>query len=221
IENKNKKQELTQFSNENDFAICGPNCIGLISLPNKYSGYGFFFPDNLKEGNVGAVFQSGGLMHAIGGELSSRGVGMSTMISSGNETVTDSSEYIEYLAKDNNTDVIVCFIEGIKNPKKFLKATELAFKKNKPIIALKVGKSKKAEDSAIAHTGSMTGSNEIVNTAFKKNGVIRVDDIDELIETTVLFSKYKKTDGNQLAITTTSGGESGIYADLGEQLGIT
>src|SRR5699024_7854156 len=88
------------------------------------------------------------------------------------------------------------------------------------IVALKVGKSQKAEESAIAHTGSMTGSDRVIDTVFKQYGVIRVDDIDELIETTVLFSQYKQTTGEKLAITTTSGGESGLYADLGEQLGV-
>ena len=211
----NKKQELINFGKEKDFAVCGPNCLGLISTPNKYSGYGFYFPPHFKKGNVGGVFQSGGLMHAIAGELSSRGVGLSTIVSSGNETVTDSSEYIEYLAKDPNTDVIVCFIEGIKNPENFLKASDLAMENNKPIVALKVGRSKKAMESAIAHTGSMTGSDSVVGTVFKHKGIIRVDDIDEMIETVILLSANKRTGGSKLAITTTSGGESGMYADLG------
>jgi acetate---CoA ligase (ADP-forming) len=220
---KEKTEELVRFSNESGLAVVGPNCLGLISSANNFSAYGFFFPEGLKKGNVGGVFQSGGLMHAIAGELGSRGVGISTFVSSGNEMVLNSGHYIEYLAKDPNTDVIMAFIEGIKDPEKFIKAAEIAYKNKKPIILVKVGKSEKAAQAAVAHTGSMTGSDNVVETMFKQKGIIRVSDIDELIETVILFSKFSKgfnPKGEGVAMTTTSGGEAGMYADLGEEIGI-
>ncbi|WP_240374416.1 acetate--CoA ligase family protein [Bacillus piscicola] len=217
---KEKSDQLVRFSKENNFAVCGPNCLGLINASYSFSSYGFFFPDEFLKGNVGGVFQSGGLMHAIAGELSQRGVGMSSIVSSGNETVVNSSHYLEYLANDPDTDVIIGFLEGIKDPDRFVKAAEIAFKNKKPIIVFKVGKSEKAAESAVAHTGSMTGSDQVIDTLLKQKGIIRVNDIDELIETTVLFSNNKRMNGPNLAITTTSGGEAGMYADLGEELGI-
>ncbi|SFE53401.1 acetate--CoA ligase family protein [Alteribacillus iranensis] len=217
---QDKAEELARFSEENNFAVCGPNCLGLINASHRFSSYGFFFPDGFQRGNVGGVFQSGGLMHAIAGELSQRGVGLSSIVSSGNETVVNSSHYLEYLANDPNTDVIIGFLEGIKDPERFVKAAEAAYRNRKPIIVFKVGKSEKAAESAVAHTGSMTGSDQVIDTLLKQKGIIRVDDIDELIETTVLFSNKKFMNGPNLAITTTSGGEAGMYADIGEDLGI-
>ncbi|MEH7014129.1 acetate--CoA ligase family protein [Neobacillus niacini] len=217
---KEKSEELIHFANDNGLAVAGPNCLGLISSANNFSAYGFFFPEGLKKGNVGGVFQSGGLMHAIAGELGNRGVGISTIVSSGNEMIVNSSHYIEYLANDPNTDVIMAFIEGIKDPERFIKAADIAYKNKKPIILVKVGKSEKAAQAAVAHTGSMTGSDKVIETMFKQKGIIRVSDVDELIETVILFSNGVSPKGVGVAITTTSGGEAGMYADLGEELGI-
>src|SRR5699024_5394145 len=121
-----RKNDLIEFCRKNDFLVCGPNCLGLFSLPNKYYAYGYFNPENVSEGNVGGVFQSGGLMHAVAIELGQRGVGLSTFISSGNETTVNSSDYLMYLAKDKHTKVILMFLEGINDPKKLIEAAQEA-----------------------------------------------------------------------------------------------
>ncbi|NEU30974.1 acetate--CoA ligase family protein [bacterium LRH843] len=215
-----KSTQLLKLANENNLAICGPNCLGLVSPANDFSSYGFFFPEGMKKGKVGGVFQSGGLMHAIAGELGLRGVGLSKIVSSGNETIINSSHYIEYLANDPDTDIIMAFIEGIKDPARFVRAAEIAYHNKKPIVLVKVGKSEKAAQAAVAHTGSMTGSDSIIDTLFRQKGIIRVNDVDELIETVVLLNNSENPTGNGVAMTTTSGGEAGMYADLGEELGI-
>ncbi len=217
---KEKTAALKKLALDNDLAVCGPNCLGLINPTNNFSAYGFFPPKGLKKGRVSGVFQSGGLMHAIAGELGLRGVGMSKLVSSGNETVINSSHYLEYFANDPDTDVIIAFIEGIQDPDRFIKAAKIAAERKKPILLVKVGKSEKAAQAAIAHTGSMTGSDEIIATMFKKYGIIRVDDVDELIETVVLMTNTELARGDGVAMTTTSGGEAGMYADLGEEIGI-
>ncbi len=215
-----KTAALKQLASENRLAICGPNCLGLMSPAHQFSAYGFFPPKGLKKGRVSGVFQSGGLMHAIAGELGLRGVGLSKIVSSGNETVINSSHYIEYLANDPDTDVIMAFIEGIKDPERFMRAAKIAYQNKKPIILVKVGKSEKAAQAAVAHTGSMTGSDQVIATMFKQYGIIRANDVDELIETVVLLTNTELATGNGVAMTTTSGGEAGMYADLGEELGI-
>lgn len=216
-----RKEELISFSKENNFAVCGPNCLGLFSIPNKYSAYGYFFPDQVKSGNVGGVFQSGGLMHAIAVELGERGVGLSTFISSGNEITVNSSDFLLYLAQDEHTKVILMFLEGINDPDKLIEAARVAKENNKIIVAIKTGKSEKAQESAIAHTGSMAGNSEVISKVFKDNSIVEVNSIDELIESTVLFSAYQNdnytfTESN-VAICTVSGGEVGMYSDLGEE----
>lgn len=219
-----RKNDLVNFTRENDFLVCGPNCLGLFSISHSYSAYGYFFSDNLFKGNVGGVFQSGGLMHAISAELGERGVGLSTFISSGNETSVNSSDYLLYLAKDQHTKVILMFLEGINDPQKLLEAAEEAKKNNKVIIAVKTGKSNKAQESVIAHTGSMAGNSEVISKVFENNSIIEVNSIDELIESAILFSAYKNEDylikSNEVAMCTISGGEVGMYSDLAEKFNL-
>jgi len=221
---EDRKNKLVEFSEKNNFLICGPNCLGLFSVPNQFSAYGYFRPEKLSEGNVGGVFQSGGLMHAIAVELGQRGIGLSTFISSGNEAIVNSSDYLMYLAKDQYTKVILMFLEGINNPNKLIEAAQEAKKNNKVIIALKTGKSEKAQESAIAHTGSMAGNSEVITKIFEKNSIVEVNSIDELIESTILFSAYKNENylftSSDVAMCTISGGEVGMYSDLAEKYSI-
>src|SRR5690625_40929 len=219
------RTNLETFCSENDFYVCGPNCLGLFNVPDQYSAYGYFSPENLKDGNIGGVFQSGGLMHAIALELCQRGAGVSSFISSGNEISVNSSDYLMYLANDAHTKVILMFMEGIKDPQKFIEAAKVARDNGKVIITIKTGKSAKAKESAIAHTGSMAGNADIISKVFENEGVIEVNSVDELIETSILFSAFKNrsyhfTQSN-VAINTVSGGEVGLYSDIGEAVDLT
>lgn len=221
---EDRKEKLIEFSNKYNFSVCGPNCLGLFSIPNEYSAYGYFFPSKFSKGNVGGVFQSGGLMHAIAAELGERGVGLSTFISSGNETTVNSSDYLMYLAKDKDTKVVLMFMEGINDPDKLMEAAKEAKKNNKIIIAIKTGKSEKAQESAIAHTGSMAGNSEVISKVFERHSIVEVNSIDELIESAILFSAYKNQNysftSSQVAMCTVSGGEVGMYSDLAEKYGV-
>jgi acyl-CoA synthetase (NDP forming) len=172
----------------------------------------------LRQGGVSAVAQSGSVILALAN--SNRGIGFNFLISSGNEAVVDLTDYIEYLLDDERTEVIITFIETIRRPDAFINACMRAAEIGKPIIAVKVGKSEIARQVALSHTGALTGADGIQDALFKKLGVIRVDDLDQLLETAETFARCRKRlpKGNGVGAIAVSGGEIGLISDLAEGL---
>jgi acyl-CoA synthetase (NDP forming) len=220
-EAQNKIKELARTKN---LRVCGPNCIGLINFNNHValSFSQLLEIETLLPGNIGFISQSG----ALGGSLTNRAqdskIGLSYFISSGNEADLEVSDYIKYLAvHDQNTKVIAAVIEGFKDGAKFIEAAELALKHQKPLIILKIGETEVGQKAAASHTGSMTGSDAVIDAVFRQKGVIRVHNYDELFQTASLFSKGRVPQGGKVGILTSTGGGGIIMADYYTKLGLT
>ena len=166
----------------------------------------------MRPGHVGAVVQSGAV--CLGIANANRGLGFSTLISSGNEAVVDNADYIAYLVDDPDTEVIIAFIEGFKSPDKFIWAAERARVAGKPLLVVKVGRSQVAQRATMAHTGSLAGADAVHDAVFRKHGVVRLDSLDELLETAELFLKAPPPAGRGVALLTLSGGQIGLIGDL-------
>lgn len=216
-EGKVRQEELAHFAQETGLLICGPNCIGIANLVDRSATYGVALSPATKAGSVSAVMQSGAILMGL---ANSARFGFRYLISSGNEAVLDSSDYIGYLVDDPGTKVIIAFLEGIRNSQKFITAAKAAMKVGKPILVIKVGKSETAQRTVQAHTGSLAGSDNILTEVFKKYGVVRLDSLDELLEATELFlnSPLPKTEG--VGLLSLSGGQIGLMADLAQNLGL-
>jgi acetyltransferase len=220
-ETQNKIKEIARTHN---LRICGPNCIGLINFNNRValSFSQLLEIDNLIPGNIGFISQSG----ALGGSLVNRAldnnIGLSYFISSGNEADLDVSDYIKHLVlHDEKTKVIAAVIEGFKDGAKFIEAAELALQHQKPIIVLKIGETEAGKKAAASHTGSLTGSDAVIDAVFNQKGVIRVHNYDELFQTASLFSKSRIPRGDKVGILTSTGGGGIIMADYYTKLGLT
>ena len=209
---------LARFCDEAGIAFCGPNCVGLLNPPARMALYSAPVSPSLKPGRIGAVLQSGSVCLALAN--SNRGLGFSLLVSSGNEAVLDSTDYMAYMIDDPHTDVILAFIEQFRQPDRFLEVARHARDKGKPIVVLKVGRSRMAQRAAMAHTGALAGSDAVHDAVFKKYGVIRVDDLDEMLETAEALTKLKDNlpKGNRVGMITVSGGEIGLIGDLAEGL---
>ena len=124
-------------------------------------------------GNVGLVCQSGAsafgpfLSRAIG-----KGIGYSYIISTGNEADLEAPDFVRYLLDDDDTRAIAIFVEGFKDPRKFLEVAKLAAERGKPIVAIKIGRSESGTRAARSHTAAMTGVDEVYDAAFKQYGVV-------------------------------------------------
>src|SRR5208337_4234316 len=111
-----------------------------------------------------------------------RSIGLSYFISSGNELDLEVADFLEYFVQDGRTRSIALVLEDLKDPLKFFRVADLALQAGKPIVALKVGRSEKGREAAASHTGAMSGADAIYDGFFRQKGVIRVFDIDELVE---------------------------------------
>jgi len=212
--------ELQRICAENMISFCGPNCVGYANLQDRVGTYSAPISPTLRRGGISAVAQSGSVILALAN--SNRGIGFNFLISSGNEAVVDLADYLEYLVEDERTEVIIAFIESIRRPEAFVRACTKAAEVGKPIIALKVGKSEIARQVALSHTGALTGADGIQGALFKRMGVIRVDDLDQLLETAEAFARCRSRlpKGNGVGAIAVSGGEIGLISDLAEGLSL-
>jgi len=212
------QEELRKLCLERNILFCGPNCVGYANLHGRVGMYSAPISPTLKKGRVSAIAQSGSVILALAN--SNRGVGFNLLISSGNEAVLDATDYLAYLIEDENTGVIITFLESIRRPDKFTQVCERAAELCKPIIMVKVGRSEMAQGAALTHTGALTGSDRVHDALFKKLGVIRVEDLDQLLETAEVFVRCQNRlpQGNGVGLITVSGGEIGLIGDLSERL---
>jgi len=206
------QDRLAVAASESGVTICGPNCLGLINVHDKVMLYGASMPRELEPGPIGAVFQSGSTLLAL--MNAGRDLRFSYLISSGNEAVLDSSDYFDFLVDDPGTRLIIGFIDGFRKPDRFAAMAERAAKVNKPIILLKPGRSEAGRQAALAHTGALAGSDEVMEAMFRRYGVVRALDLNELVEMSVLFSRVSRVpDRSGVIITAVSGGEMAIVLD--------
>ena len=213
------QDELASVCRRHGMAFCGPNCVGFLSPAFGSAAFSAPISPSLRTGNVSVVAQSGSIALAL--VNSARGVGFRFFVSSGNEAVIDSTDYIDCFLEDDQTDVVLAFIEQLRRPDRFIEVAEKARRLGKPLIVLKVGRSDMAQRATIAHTGALAGTDDVYDAVFRKHGVVRVGDLDEMLETAEAFSQLGRNlpQGSRVGMLTVSGGEISLIADLAEGLG--
>lgn len=210
------EEELYAFAIANDQLILGPNGNGFVNVASMLTPYGLQLTPPLKKGTVGVVLQSGALASAILSLSQARNVGFSFIVSMGNETMIDATDVIDYLVEDEDTKVIALFLESIQNPGEFARVARKAFERGKPVVALKIGRSEKSVQTAMAHTGSLVGNDSINDAAFRQLGVIRVNSLEDLLTTAGLLGCTPALPGRRMAAVTPSGGACDILSDRSE-----
>ena len=215
VGNKALEEELHAKVKQYNMRMLGPNTLGLA---NNSINLNMSIMQSLpKKGNISFVSQSGTMGLAIVEWAKEIGIGLCKIISVGNKTDIDDIDLLQYLDNDPDTNVIVMYIESIKRGREFL-ATARHIKK--PIVVLKVGRSKKGAKAAFSHTSSMAGADEIYSAAFKQAGIIRVDTLDDLFDAILVLSTQPIPKGNGVGILSNGGGAGIIAADEAEKFGI-
>jgi acetyltransferase len=217
-----KQEEIVKIAKKNNILICGPNCAGIVNFNDNIamSFYQFLDLPQLIPGNIAFVSQSGPLGGGLINRAQDKGIGISHFISTGNEALLESSDYIEYLLEDSYTSVIILLIEGIKDAKKFLRVADLALKKKKPIVIMKLGRTSIGKKAAGFHTGAMAGSDVVYEAIFKGKGIIRVDEPDELFANASMLAKNCLLRGNRIGIITSTGGGGVLLLDKLSEMGM-
>lgn len=215
---KKDEEELIALCRRLDMPIMGPNCGGYINTVDKVFPFAFVSEDRDRSGGIGLVSQSGQFVLSM---MDSPIPGFSYGISSGNSKVVTMEDYLEFLVEDPDTRVVALYLEGVNDPKRFIAALKRAAGIKKPVVVHKVGRSEKGQQVAASHTGSMAGADRVYDALFEKFGVIRVDDLQELMSTAQALAVLKKLPkGNGLTSANLSGGETGISADIAHLNGL-
>lgn len=215
-----RQDQIREFARRTGIRVVGPNCLGLISTPAKLVAKSGAYA-NVRRGPIGIIFQSGLLAYSVVIPPLEREFGYSYVITTGNEADLDATDFMRYYVEDDETRVIACFIEQFRDPRKFLRVAEMAAERRKPLIVLKIGRSEAGKRAAQAHTGSLVGSDAIADAIMRQYGVVRVYNLDEMIETMAVFHSKRLPKGPGLGTIFVSGGACGLVADLSQDLGIS
>ncbi len=204
------EQQILTEARRHRIRIIGPNCLGLM---NPLHGLNATFASTMaRPGNVGFISQSGALCTAILDWSFRENVGFSAFVSIGSMLDVSWGDLIYHLGDDPHTTSIAIYMESIGDARSFLSAArEVAL--SKPIIVIKGGRTGAAAKAAASHTGALAGSDEVLDAAFRRCGVLRVDTIEDLFNMTELLAKQPRPKGKRLTILTNAGGPGVLATD--------
>jgi acyl-CoA synthetase (NDP forming) len=214
------QEDCMTRAKEHGIRIFGPNCQGIINSDpdvRAYCNFTFTKPD---PGHISIVALSGGVAETIHQAFSEMGVGTRMYASNGNACDVTIPEILRYYGDDEDTRVIVLYVEGLRDPTTFLEvASEVAAKK--PILAMKAGRTKEGAKAAASHTGGLAKEDIATDLIFEKTGVLSFRDEGELVQAAVAFASQPIPQGNRVGMITNTGGPAVIATDAFVSAGLT
>lgn len=209
------QQRLADIARKYDMGVIGPNCQGMINIADRvFSGFGSVFNFDYQPGPVSMVSQSGGFGFSVM-NLSSKdgGLPFRQIVTTGNEIGISTLDFLEYFIRDPKTEIIVGYVEGLKDARRLIDVGEKAMLAGKPILMWKVGNTEQGQRAAASHTANLGGAMALYRAAFRQKGIIQVDDIQDVVDYGRAFRSGRLPQGNRLAIITISGGAGILMTD--------
>jgi acyl-CoA synthetase (NDP forming) len=216
-----EQEKLAAAAHAANVAVLGPNCIGMCSFA---VGAALTFEFNVQrpapEANpkIGMVAQSGAMAAIMRMAFLAKGLGVTFYISTGNEADLSVEDFLAALIEDDDTAVAALFVEQIRKPRKFLQLARHARRIGKPIVLMHPGRSQRARVSASSHTGALAGDHAVTTAVLRHAGVVVVDTLEELVDTTELLARVKPPVQGP-GIITNSGAVKGFALDFCDQIG--
>jgi len=201
---------IIETSKKYSIRVIGPNCIGIIKPKTKLNAT--FLDKMPKAGNIAFLSQSGALGSAILDWAIHENIGFSNFVSVGSMIDVDFGDLIDYFGSDPKTKSILMYVEGVTNARKFMSAAR-HFARTKPIIVVKSGKFAESTKAAASHTGSLSGEDDIYEAAFKRAGIVRVQEIADLFNAAEVLGTQPLPNGPKLAVITNAGGPGVMATD--------
>jgi len=209
-----EQEAIKKLARESGLLVCGPNSLGLAVPKNNVMAHAYMNMA-MRPGRIGLVSQSGATAFAsILSPALDRDIQFSHVVSTGNEADLESIDFIRYFVSDPDTKAVICFMEGLKEARRFRAVAEEALAAGKPIMVVKVGRSDLGARQAVSHTGALTGSDKVYQAVFDQTGVIRLSSPDDLAETASIFAESPPPSTPGLFIVSTSGGMCSLLADM-------
>jgi acetyltransferase len=216
------QREVADIARRHGIALLGPNCMGMVDLTTNAATYIGDINPWQPRGGVAGIAQSGSVTDAF--IHAGNRIGFSRIIGCGSEVVLDTCDLLAYCLDDPETHAVILFLEGFKRPERFLALADRALELGKPVMVVKVGRSSQAQAAAIAHSGSLAGEDRATDAALRAAGVIRCDDLDELLETAELVEGARRlgrrVGRGRTGVITVSTGEASLIADLAPRTGV-
>lgn len=204
------EREVLQIARRGGIRFIGPNCLGYCNPYANFCTAPFLPP--IEIGRVALISQSGNSGQSILDYGLQMGVGFSKFISSGNEADLRFEDYLEYLGQDEKTDIILGYVEGLREGRRFL-ALAKEITRKKPIVIMKVGRTDVGTRAARSHSSALAGSDAVLDSAFKQCGVIRVNKLHEMVDVAVALLGQPLPRGRRVGVLSMSGGMAVIAAD--------
>jgi acyl-CoA synthetase (NDP forming) len=213
--------EIIRIGREGGLRLVGPNCLGLYNPRHRLDT--MFLPHSClkrpKRGNVAVVSQSGAVMICLLDAIRMANTGISKVVNYGNAVDLDAPEVYEYLAEDNDTAVVVCYLESVSDGRRFLEAARF-LSNRKPLLILKAGKGAGGGAAAFSHTGRLAGNYEVFHSLMDQFGLREVACFDELLDGAKAVSYQRPAPGKRVCIITNGGGSGVLAADECSRLGL-
>ena len=214
------QEKVRAVAVEKGVRLLGPNCLGFINFTNCAYVWTTAVKAPSRNSGVAIVSQSGATAYFLSTLAHQQDVGLSHVISTGNEADLDSSSFIDYLVEEPSARCIAVFAETFRNPAHFLRVAERALALGKPLVVLKVGASEVTAKSAMAHTGALVGDDRVFEGICEQYGIIRARSMEELLATADVLARTGVLRPGGMGIVTNSGGVGEIAADTAHLRGI-
>ena len=216
-----REQQLVEIARKYDMSFIGPNCLGVINTVPETNLNASFAREMPEQGNIGFLSQSGALCTAVLDYASAKHIGFSKFISFGNKADISEIDLLYYLMNDDETKVILMYLEEVSDGKALMKAArDVIEKSGKPILIIKSGRTDEGASAAASHTGSLTGKDEICDAAFEQAGIIRCDNIEEMFNKAIAFAYQPPPKSEKIAIITNAGGPGVLTTDAAISTGL-
>jgi len=209
------EREIVEVARAHGMRLIGPNCLGVISPANHVvlCSSPALDVDSLPVGRIGLVSQSGALMATIFDRAQAVGVGFSHCVSVGNQADLEMADFVEYLIEDARTGVICTYVEGIKDPQRFVALAQRARAAGKPWLMVKAGRTEAGTRAAFSHTASIAGSHAVLASVCRDEQVTMLDDFGAMVTLAAAMARHPGVAVRSVAVLTTSGGGGALAAD--------
>ncbi len=218
-----RQEELQSIAARYDMAICGPNCEGLVNAlkpmaatfsPSLENQDYRLLPEVATGRPISVIAQSGALSFSYLNRGAPRQLRFTYLISSGNEATLEGLDYVDYMLDEERTDIFLMYMEAVRNADTFHRVAAKAARLAKPIIVGKVGRSDAGRRAAASHTGALAGSDSAYDALFRRYGIVRCEDIDQMIDTAAAFAFNPLPRGRRVVVLSASGGGAAWMADM-------
>ena len=214
-EGESLQKQVAEISRKYGVRIIGPNCLGVMNLAPQTMMNSTFLKVTPKTGNIALVSQSGAICAALVEDAIAQDIGFSAVISMGNKVDMNENDILEMLIEDEQTKVIVMYLEDLADGRQFIEICRKITKEvknKKPVLVLKAGRTPEGARAAMSHTGALMGSDEVYDAIFTQAGAIRVDTMQELFDYATAFAK-QPLPGDGVVIVTNAGGPGILSTD--------